>query len=156
MVRRLETIHRIVCLFDVLGIPPDHLGQESSSKKTKQTNPIKKKPKTKVDIENIKNMLSLRKGLAEISTPRREEDEFEILSGVFEGKTTGTPILLLAENESVIKEKNSIMVTKNLFIFIKIYYSSTSSFLPSSLKKSPFFVNVSSTFLGLFNLMRKP
>lgn len=51
-----------------------------------------------VDTENIKNMLSLRKGLAEISTPRREEDEFEILSGVFEGKTTGTPLCIVIKN----------------------------------------------------------
>ncbi len=32
------------------------------------------------------------------STPRREEDRVEILSGVFEGKTTGTPIALLIRN----------------------------------------------------------
>ncbi len=51
-----------------------------------------------VDTENIKNMLALRKGLAEISTPRREEDEFEILSGVFEGKTTGTPLCIVIKN----------------------------------------------------------
>ena len=32
-------------------------------------------------------------------TQRREEDRVEILSGVFEGKTTGTPIGLLIRNE---------------------------------------------------------
>ena len=56
-------------------------------------------PGIAVDTENIKNMLNLRKGLKEISTPRREEDEFEILSGVFEGKTTGTPICIVIKNQ---------------------------------------------------------
>lgn len=55
-------------------------------------------PGIAVDEDNIKNMLGLRKGLAEISTPRREEDDFEILSGVFEGKTTGTPLCIVIKN----------------------------------------------------------
>lgn len=56
-------------------------------------------PGLAVDTQNIKNMLNLRKGLSEISTPRREEDSFEILSGVFEGKTTGTPLCIVIKNE---------------------------------------------------------
>jgi chorismate synthase len=32
------------------------------------------------------------------STPRREEDRVEVLSGIFEGKTTGTPIALVIRN----------------------------------------------------------
>lgn len=55
-------------------------------------------PGLSVDLENIKKMLELRKGLAAVSTSRREADEFEILSGVFEGKTTGTPICLVIKN----------------------------------------------------------
>ena len=51
-----------------------------------------------VDCEYIKKMLELRKGLSAISTPRREEDDFQILSGVFEGKTTGTPICIVIKN----------------------------------------------------------
>ena len=35
------------------------------------------------------------------STPRREPDKVEILSGVFEGRTTGTPILLIIYNKDV-------------------------------------------------------
>ncbi len=40
-----------------------------------------------------------RPGQSHITTPRKEEDQIHILSGVFEGKTTGTPILLLAHNK---------------------------------------------------------
>lgn len=51
--------------------------------------------------ELIQNYLDLRKpGQTSYSTPRREQDKIRIFSGVFEGKTTGTPILLLAENET--------------------------------------------------------
>ncbi len=39
-----------------------------------------------------------RPGQSEITTQRREEDVIHILSGVFEGQTTGTPILLVAHN----------------------------------------------------------
>jgi len=40
-----------------------------------------------------------RPGQSSITTPRKEEDTIEILSGVFEGTTTGTPILMLAHNQ---------------------------------------------------------
>lgn len=39
-------------------------------------------------------------GKSRISTPRREDDAVEILSGVFEGRTTGAPISLLVRNTS--------------------------------------------------------
>lgn len=39
-----------------------------------------------------------RPGQSSISTPRKEGDKVRILSGVFEGKTTGTPIAMLVEN----------------------------------------------------------
>lgn len=39
-----------------------------------------------------------RPGQSEIVTPRKEEDRVEILSGIFEGRTTGTPISLLVRN----------------------------------------------------------
>ncbi|MCH5275242.1 MAG: chorismate synthase [Lachnospiraceae bacterium] len=39
-------------------------------------------------------------GQSRISTPRKEDDAVEILSGVFEGRTTGTPISLLVKNTS--------------------------------------------------------
>jgi len=54
-----------------------------------------------ISEEVIQQYLNLRKpGQTKYSTPRKEKDSIRILSGVFEGKTTGTPILLLAENET--------------------------------------------------------
>src|SRR5271166_5531382 len=40
-----------------------------------------------------------RPGTSRFTTQRQEPDQVEILSGVFEGKTTGTPISLLIKNE---------------------------------------------------------
>ncbi|SFV58200.1 Chorismate synthase [hydrothermal vent metagenome] len=49
---------------------------------------------------DIQPELDLRKpGTSRHTTQRRESDTVEILSGVFEGKTTGTPIALLIKNE---------------------------------------------------------
>ena len=45
-----------------------------------------------------------RPGQSRITTPRKEADEIKILSGVFQGKTTGTPIMLMARNEDVRSE----------------------------------------------------
>lgn len=51
--------------------------------------------------EDIQKFLDRRKpGQNAFSTPRRENDGVELLSGVFEGKTTGCPISLLVRNES--------------------------------------------------------
>ncbi len=51
-----------------------------------------------VDKDFINSKLSLRRPVGDISTPRVELDEFIIESGVFEGKTTGTPICILIPN----------------------------------------------------------
>ena len=52
-----------------------------------------------ITLEDImKNMARRKPGNAQIGTTRKEADEVEILSGVFEGKTTGTPIALLIRN----------------------------------------------------------
>ena len=49
---------------------------------------------------DIQHDLDRRKpGTSRHVTQRRESDKVEILSGVFEGKTTGTPIALLIRNE---------------------------------------------------------
>ena len=53
-----------------------------------------------VDIEFIQSELDKRKpGQSKITTQRKESDTAQILSGIFEGKTTGTPIALLIPNE---------------------------------------------------------
>lgn len=52
-----------------------------------------------LDEEKIRQEMQRRKpGQSKITTQRKEEDEIEILSGVFEGKTTGTPIGIVIPN----------------------------------------------------------
>lgn len=51
--------------------------------------------------EEIQKELDRRKpGQSSITTPRKEEDKIHILSGTVDGKTTGTPILLIAYNKN--------------------------------------------------------
>jgi chorismate synthase len=51
---------------------------------------------------DVQPMLDLRRpGRAPQSTPRRESDRVEILTGVYRGRTTGAPILLWIPNEDV-------------------------------------------------------
>lgn len=51
--------------------------------------------------EDIQPYLNRRKpGQSRYATPRKEDDAVEILSGVFEGKTTGTPISLVVFNKN--------------------------------------------------------
>ena len=51
--------------------------------------------------EDIQIFLDRRKpGFSQFSTPRKESDTVEILSGIFEGKTTGTPISMMVRNTS--------------------------------------------------------
>lgn len=69
-------------------------------------------PGLEISKEEIQKDLDRRKpGQSAITTPRKEEDIIHILSGVFQGKTTGTPILLIAYNkdakpEDYLKLKN--------------------------------------------------
>jgi len=52
-----------------------------------------------IDEGFIRNEMQRRKpGQSKITTQRKEEDEFQILSGVFEGRSTGTPIGLVIMN----------------------------------------------------------
>jgi chorismate synthase len=53
-----------------------------------------------IDESFIQGELDRRKpGQSKITTQRKESDTFKILSGVFEGKTTGAPIAIVIENE---------------------------------------------------------
>ena len=57
-------------------------------------------PGLALSVEDIQQDLDRRKpGTSRHVTQRQESDTVEILSGVFEGKTTGTPIALLIRNE---------------------------------------------------------
>ena len=51
--------------------------------------------------EDIQKFLDRRKpGQSKFTTPRKEDDKVSILSGVFEGKTTGTPISMMVHNKT--------------------------------------------------------
>lgn len=61
-----------------------------------------------LEESHIQRYLDRRKpGTSAITTPRKEEDTVEILSGVFEGRTTGTPISLMVRNTSQISRDYS-------------------------------------------------
>lgn len=54
----------------------------------------------KLEAKDIQDFLNRRKpGTSKFTTPRKEDDEVSILSGVFEGKTTGCPISLVVFNK---------------------------------------------------------
>jgi len=55
-------------------------------------------PGLTVDEDVIRHQLDLRRPAGKISTARHEEDAFRIVSGVFNGKTTGTPLTILIPN----------------------------------------------------------
>lgn len=56
-------------------------------------------PGISIDFEQIRRQMQRRKpGQSPIVTQRKEEDEVEFLSGIFEGKTTGAPIGFLIRN----------------------------------------------------------
>ena len=71
----------------------------------------------KIDEQFIQKELNRRRpGQSKIVTQRKEADTFQLLSGVFEGKTTGTPISMVIFNKdarsrdySHIKDKFIIM-----------------------------------------------
>lgn len=57
-------------------------------------------PGIEIDMDYIYSKLDLRKPRGKISTARVETDEPHIVSGVFEGKTTGTPLCIVMENSN--------------------------------------------------------
>ena len=57
-------------------------------------------PQIELSSDDIQSELNRRKpGQSDVTTQRKEDDIVEILSGVFEGKTLGTPISLIVYNE---------------------------------------------------------
>lgn len=55
-------------------------------------------PGIAIDREYIEKKLSMRRPSGKISTARVEADKYEIVSGVYNGYTTGTPLTVLIEN----------------------------------------------------------
>jgi len=67
----------------------------------------------KFDLNYIQTELNKRKpGQSNFTTPRKEQDKVEVLSGIFNNKTTGAPICLLIENQDV--DSSNYERTKNL------------------------------------------
>ena len=57
-------------------------------------------PRLPLSVDDIQPALERRRpGQSKLTTPRNESDQIEILSGVFEGKTIGTPIAMLVRNK---------------------------------------------------------
>lgn len=70
--------------------------------------------KLKLSVEDIQKELDRRRpGQSIITTQRQEEDRAEILSGVFDGKTLGTPICIIVWNKE--KRSEDYENIKNIF-----------------------------------------
>jgi chorismate synthase len=70
-------------------------------------------PQLEISAEEIQTELDRRRpGQSKITTPRQEADRCEILSGVFEGKTLGTPIAILVRNKDARSQDYDEMAQK--------------------------------------------
>ncbi|NJK37939.1 MAG: chorismate synthase [Oscillatoriales cyanobacterium RM2_1_1] len=70
-------------------------------------------PRLELNTAEIQAELDRRRpGQSKITTPRKEADTCEIVSGVFEGKTLGTPITILVRNQDTRPQDYSEMATK--------------------------------------------
>ena len=70
-------------------------------------------PRIPLDVSDIQPDLDRRRpGQSSITTPRKESDTVQILSGTFEGQTLGTPISLWVKNEDFRSDAYSEMATK--------------------------------------------
>ncbi len=70
-------------------------------------------PQLEISPEEIQFELDRRRpGQSKITTPRKEADQCEILSGVFEGKTLGTPIAILVRNKDTRSQDYDEMAVK--------------------------------------------
>ena len=67
-------------------------------------------PKIDISEADVQRELDRRRpGQSKITTQRKEEDRCEILSGIFEGKTLGTPIAILVRNQDARPEAYAAM-----------------------------------------------
>ena len=74
-------------------------------------------PQIELTKEDIQHELDRRKpGQSDVTTQRKENDAVEILSGVFEGKTTGTPISMIIYNKDMRSRDYETIKIKNLRI----------------------------------------
>lgn len=70
-------------------------------------------PNVKINLDEIQKALNLRKGGGSFTTPRKEDDEFEILSGLFNGLSTGAPIAFIVKNKN--QKSNDYENLKDIF-----------------------------------------
>ena len=68
-------------------------------------------PGIPIDRDYISHMLTLRRPSGKISTPRQEQDAYSIVSGVLNGKTTGTPVTILIPNKNANSGDYTVMQT---------------------------------------------
>jgi chorismate synthase len=67
----------------------------------------------KIDLDCIQNELNKRRpGQSSFTTARKEQDNFEVLSGIFNHRTTGAPICLIIKNHDV--DSSNYEVSKDL------------------------------------------
>lgn len=66
-------------------------------------------PGIKIDNQYISSRLALRRPWGKLSTARREDDEYRIVSGVFNGYTTGAPLCVLIPNKDTDSSKYSAL-----------------------------------------------
>jgi chorismate synthase len=70
-------------------------------------------PLLEISVDEIQFELDRRRpGQSKITTPRKEADQCEILSGIFEGKTLGTPIAILVRNKDTRSQDYDEMAVK--------------------------------------------
>ncbi|MCO6495425.1 MAG: chorismate synthase [Bacteroidetes bacterium] len=80
-----------------------------------------------IDLEQIQKKLDERKpGSSDIVSPRKETDQFEILSGLYEGKSTGSPLSIWIPNtdqkpQDYDKLKNVFRPSHADFTYLKKY-----------------------------------
>ena len=71
-------------------------------------------PLMKLDLKKIQKELDKRKpGQNKLVSQRTEDDKFEILSGLFNGKTTGTPLSIIIQNKN--SKKKDYEKLKNIY-----------------------------------------